>query len=82
MKSVKGYCQSSNAGESHPYVLTEPCLTVSRHTALLVQSRMYCYITDEPIANEEIDLDCSCTFSSAILHSHLRKVPFPIVPTL
>ena len=28
--------QSSSRGESHPPALTEPCLTVSRYTALLI----------------------------------------------
>src|SRR5690554_6881970 len=31
--------QSSHAGEFHPYVLTEPCVRVSPHTALHVLCR-------------------------------------------
>lgn len=37
--------KSSHAGEFHPYVLTEPCLKVSLHTALhSIKSRKYNYI--------------------------------------
>lgn len=37
--------ESSHAGEFHPYVLTEPCLKVSLHTALhSIKSRKYNYI--------------------------------------
>ena len=45
--------KSSNAGEFHPYVLTEPDLSLSTHTAL--QSCFYftCYATTNLIITEE-----------------------------
>jgi len=36
LRHLKGPGKSSSRGESHPPALTEPCLTVSRYTALLI----------------------------------------------
>jgi hypothetical protein len=50
--------EASNARESHPYVLREPDVTVSRHPALIVQP-----LAAFPFASGRIDLNLSEQFA-------------------
>ena len=50
---------SSGMKELHLQALTEPCWTVSRHTAPIFPTLPTLAFTAEVISNEQIALDCS-----------------------
>ena len=76
------YSESSQARKFHPHVLTEPYVNLSIDTALLVQSLMYCYFTDLPIASAEKVKVFPCTSSSVLSKMPFCKVLSPIFPKL
>jgi hypothetical protein len=43
---------ASGRGESHPPALSEPCLTVSRHTAPIIRSRGWSRMDDAPVGEQ------------------------------
>ena len=72
--------QSSHAGELHPYVLTEPCVKVSLHTALLVYKSQFNNSMDAQTASVEISSEFPYTAALTILWPHARTTLSPTLP--
>src|SRR5690606_10406411 len=74
--------QSSHAREFRPYVLTEPYVKVSLHTALHVNRSLKCinHFMDIPTTSVRTDQAFPCTLPSGISPMLFCTGPFPISP--